>query len=376
MGKRSAPSRSGWRRGPVSGNLPESLRRKDRRIAVKGRGRPVLRQTRPVAKTVRVRGQPSRHRTMLEARALTKAYGRRTVVDGLSFVVQRGEIVGLLGPNGAGKSTTVAMLCGLAEPDSGAVLIGPPDGVQQAMGAGAPALKRRIGLVPQDLALIEELSATANLALFGALYGLTGERLRQRSADVLALVGLADRAGDRVARFSGGMKRRLNIAAALIHDPDILLFDEPTVGVDPQSRNAIFDNLETLRAAGKALLYTTHYMEEAERLCDRIVVMDQGRAVASDTLAGLLDQLPMAQALTLRLSGAVVDLAALAALPGVSQPRQDGDTLRLGLTDLGRDAPVVLAWLAAQGHGLRQVASDRAGLEDVFMALTGRQLRD
>jgi ABC-2 type transport system ATP-binding protein len=315
---------------------------------------------------------------MLDAQALTKSYGQRQVVAGLSLQLRAGEIVGLLGPNGAGKSTTVAMLCGLVAPDSGQVRIQAPGQPPGVMGAGNPALKRRIGLVPQDLALHEELSAEANLRLFGALYGLGGDRLRQPVQAALELVGLADRARDKAASFSGGMKRRLNIACALVHEPDILLFDEPTVGVDPQSRNAIFDNLETLRDRGKALLYTTHYLEEAERLCDRLVVMDHGRVVAADTLAGLLQRLPGVQTLALTVSG-TVDLAALARDTGASGASQAGPALQLGLAggpDLAAPAAAVLAWLAGHGHQVSQLASNPATLEDVFLALTGRQLRD
>lgn len=224
---------------------------------------------------------------MLEAKNLWKSYGSKPAVSGVSLTVNAGEIVGLLGPNGAGKSTTVAMLCGLTPPDQGTVTVG---GVP--VGDDASPTKRRIGLVPQDISLYEDLPALANLELFGALYGVKGAALRQRAADALALVGLSDRAKARPSTFSGGMKRRLNIACALVHDPDVLLLDEPTAGVDPQSRNAIFDNLEALRARGKALLYTTHYMEEAERLCDRIVIVDHGKVVASDRKEALLDLLP------------------------------------------------------------------------------------
>jgi ABC-2 type transport system ATP-binding protein len=319
---------------------------------------------------------------MLDAQLLTKSYGATHVVAGLSLQLRAGEIVGLLGPNGAGKSTTVAMLCGLVRPDSGEVRIGPggtdATAATNVMGAGNPALKRRIGLVPQDLALHEDLSAEANLRLFGALYGLGGDRLRRQVGAALDLVGLAERARDKPATFSGGMKRRLNIACALVHDPDILLFDEPTVGVDPQSRNAIFDNLETLRSRGKALLYTTHYMEEAERLCDRLVVMDHGRVVAADTLAGLYRRLPVVQTLTLTVAGDV-DLVALARDTGAADCRQQGPTLQVGLGgDSGLAAPAaqLLGWLAGHGHEVSQLASNRANLEDVFLALTGRQLRD
>ena len=174
------------------------------------------------------------------------------------------------------------MIAGLTKPERGSVLV---DG--QPLSGDTDPKKRKIGLVPQDLALYEELSARDNLQFFGALYGLSGAALEAAMSSVLTLVGLADRARDRVKTFSGGMKRRLNLAAGLLHDPDILLLDEPTVGVDPQSRNAIFDNLEELKRRGKALLYTTHYMEEAERLADRIVVIDHGKVVADDTLAGL-----------------------------------------------------------------------------------------
>jgi ABC-2 type transport system ATP-binding protein len=218
---------------------------------------------------------------------LHKSFGAIRAVDGVSFAVEPGQLVGLLGPNGAGKTTTVSMIAGLVTPDQGSVTIG---GV--AVSSDSDPVKRRIGLVPQDLALYDELTGHANLRLFGSLYGLSGGALERAIAASLILVGLSDRAGDRVKTFSGGMKRRLNLAAGLLHDPDIVLLDEPTVGVDPQSRNAIFDNLEQLKSRGKALLYTTHYMEEAERLADRIVIMDHGRVLADDTLNGLRARVP------------------------------------------------------------------------------------
>ena len=311
---------------------------------------------------------------MLEAQGLRKSYGSRVVVDDLSLAVAPGEIVGLLGPNGAGKSTTVAMLCGLVAAERGSVFIG-SGADRQPLGVDARAAKRRVGVVPQELSIYENLGAAANLELFGALYGLGGALLRERVTAALALVGLADRANDKPQTFSGGMKRRLNIAAALVHDPDVLIFDEPTVGVDPQSRNAIFDNLETLRERGKALLYTTHYMEEAERLCDRVVIMDHGKVVASDTLAGLYRRLPAVETLDLEIDG-TVDLAALAGETPVTKPTQDGTRLHAGVADLGRAAPALLAWLAARGHAVHRISSGRADLEDVFLALTGRQLRD
>ncbi|HZT75970.1 MAG TPA: ABC transporter ATP-binding protein [Vicinamibacterales bacterium] len=219
---------------------------------------------------------------MLTVKNLRKTFGSLVAVNDVSFRVESGQLVGLLGPNGAGKTTTVSMLTGLITPDRGEVLVG-----GARLGGDTDPAKRRIGLVPQDLALYDELSARDNLRFFGALYGLSGAALDSAIAASLALVELADRARDRVKTYSGGMKRRLNLAAGLLHDPDILVLDEPTVGVDPQSRNAIFDNLETLKRRGKALLYTTHYMEEAERLADRLVVIDHGSVIADDTVAGL-----------------------------------------------------------------------------------------
>ena len=218
----------------------------------------------------------------LVVRNLRKSFGSLVAVDDVSFSLEPGKLVGLLGPNGAGKTTTVSIVSGLIRPDKGDVLIGG----RPLIGDTDPG-KRRIGLVPQDIALYDELSARDNLRFFGALFGLSGSALEKSMAAALDLVGLADRTRDAVKTFSGGMKRRLNLAAGLLHDPDVLLLDEPTVGVDPQSRNAIFDNLELLKSRGKALLYTTHYMEEAERLADRIVVIDHGRVIADDSLAGL-----------------------------------------------------------------------------------------
>jgi len=311
---------------------------------------------------------------MLEARGLCKSYGSRAVVADLSLTVAGGEIVGLLGPNGAGKSTTVAMLCGLVAADRGEVFVG-EGATRERLSEASRSPRRRIGVVPQELSIYENLGTEANLVLFGALYGLSGALLAERVAAALALVGLADRAKDKPSTFSGGMKRRLNIAAALVHDPDILIFDEPTVGVDPQSRNAIFDNLEELRRRGKALLYTTHYMEEAERLCDRIVIVDHGKVVASDTLAGIERLLPATQVLEIELDG-LADLVALQALPGIDGVTQEGGLLRAGVADLGRSAPALLAALAASGRRVNRVASARPGLEDVFLSLTGRQLRD
>jgi ABC-2 type transport system ATP-binding protein len=274
---------------------------------------------------------------MLQASGLHKSYGAKAAVAGVSLEVRPGEIVGLLGPNGAGKSTTVAMICGIVKPDRGTVTLG-----GEPIGDDASPVKNRIGFVPQDIALHEELASLGNLRLFGALHGVEGALLEQRIAAALELVGLTDRAKDKPSTYSGGMKRRLNIACALVHDPDVLILDEPTVGVDPQSRNAIFANLEALRMRGKALVYTTHYMEEVERLCDRVVILDHGKVIASDTKAGLHKLLPVTAKRRIEIEGVV-----------------DDETL---------------AWLAARG--LAVTSQTGASLEDVFLHLTGRQLRD
>jgi ABC-2 type transport system ATP-binding protein len=316
---------------------------------------------------------------VLEVDALKKSYGSVIAVDGVSLRAAAGETVGLLGPNGAGKTTTVSMIAGLVRPDSGSVRIeGRP------LAGDTDPNKRRIGLVPQDLALFDELTALANLQLFAALYDIDGLAAKRAIGEALDLVGLTDRAHDRVRDYSGGMKRRLNLASALLHDPQILLLDEPTVGVDPQSRNAIFDNLERLKQRGKTLLYTTHYMEEAERLCDRVIIMDHGKVVADDTLQGLYRLLPVTNLLAVELAddghqGAGHDglrLDELQALPGVRSASLEAGTLRVGVEDLATGTPRILEWLVERGHLYRHVVSERADLETVFLTLTGRSLRD
>jgi ABC-2 type transport system ATP-binding protein len=293
-------------------------------------------------------------------------------VDGLSFALQRGETLGLLGPNGAGKTTTVSMVAGLLAPDAGEVRL---EG--RVLAGDTDPLKGILGFVPQDLALFEQLGARENLLLFGALYGLAGPGLARAADAALDLVGLADRGRDAVETFSGGMKRRLNLAAALLHDPKLLILDEPTVGVDPQSRNAIFDNLEALKRRGLTLIYTTHYLEEAERLCDRLVIVDHGRVLRDGTLASLLGELPATNLLELEVEGDVETLATeLRGVAGVATAEVRAGRLAVGVQTLGPGSAAVLAWLAAKGIPVLHVTSERATLETVFLNLTGRSLRD
>jgi ABC-2 type transport system ATP-binding protein len=309
---------------------------------------------------------------MLEVKNISKSYGKLVAVSGVSFRADRGETIGLLGPNGAGKTTTVSIIAGLLSLDSGEVLI---EGKQ--VKSDTDPVKLKIGLVPQDMALYDQLSARDNLIFFAALYSISGAKAKQAIKDAMELVALSDRADDKVKTFSGGMKRRLNLAAALLHDPQILLLDEPTVGVDPQSRNAIFDNLEVLKKRGKTLIYTTHYMEEAERLCDRIVIIDHGKVVADDTLQGLHKLLPVTNVIAIELDH--VDgfkAEQMLALPEVKSAELKQTTLRVGVHDLSRGAPSILGWLSANGHSYRSLSSEQPNLETVFLTLTGRSLRD
>lgn len=297
-----------------------------------------------------------------------KSFGVRKAVDGVSFRVAKGETLGLIGPNGAGKSTTVSMICGLLKPDQGSITL-----------EGRPTIaeKHRIGLVPQDLALFDELSAQENLRVIGALYGLRGELLQQRCQAALKLVTLEDRAQDKPSTFSGGMKRRLNIAAALLHEPQLLILDEPTVGVDPQSRNAIFESLEVLKAQGRSLIYTSHYMEEVERLADNVIIIDHGKVLADDSPEDLYKRLPAHAELLLDFASAPTASlrTALEQQAGVKQVAGDGAHLRIALRE-GSDGLPLLNWLDQQGQAPLHYATNKAKLEDIFLTLTGRSLRD
>jgi ABC-2 type transport system ATP-binding protein len=302
---------------------------------------------------------------MLQVQDISKSYAGRLAVEALSFTLKPGEILGLLGPNGAGKTTAISMVSGIATPDRGHVTwSGHP-----MHGANAEA-KRHIGVVPQELALYDRLTAFDNAMTFGALYGLPRETLKPRVQEALRLVGLDDRAQDKPATFSGGMKRRLNLACALVHDPDVLLLDEPTVGVDPQSRNAIFENLETLKSRGKAIVYTTHYMEEAERLCDRVMIVDAGKVIAEDALALLKAR---------RAASATVHIELDAPLEGSLPPgieRESATRVTLRVSAIERDLPAALSALAARGVRVTGIETERDSLETLFLELTGRALRD
>src|SRR5829696_6353331 len=281
---------------------------------------------------------------LLKLDRVRKRYGTLLAVDDLTLEIRSGEIFGLLGPNGAGKSTTVNLAVGLLSPDEGTVTIGDAESPTRA------AVRRRIGVAPQALAVYDQLTGRENLEFFGRMYGLHRSTLAARVSWALAFVQLADRAADRAIAYSGGMKRRLNLAAALVHDPELILLDEPTVGVDPQSRNAIFDSIEALRAQGRTIIYTTHYMEEAARLCDRVGIIDHWKLLAVDTVPTLLGAFGGAPTLVVARSGGEYRV-------------QTADPLG-ELNRLAASEPV------------GEFRLERPTLEQVFLHLTGRQLRD
>ena len=309
---------------------------------------------------------------IVEAQGLVKRYGDIEAVRGLSFAIRRGEIFGFLGPNGAGKTTTISMLPCLLEPTGGTAIVAGYDVVR------APQqVKRRIGLVPQELALYPTLSARDNLNFYGRIYGLHGRALRQRVDEVLEMVGLAERAASAVKTFSGGMKRRLNIAAGLLHRPEVLFLDEPTVGVDSQSRNAIFEHVERLNAEGLTILYTTHYMEEAERLCHRVAIIDEGRIIALDTprklvtdLGGGIIHLGIADGMA---EGLLEQIRALPEVRAVT--RLDGK-VKVEATRAQEALVGLLALFNRTDTDVTSLEVLEPNLETVFLHLTGKRLRD
>jgi ABC-2 type transport system ATP-binding protein len=325
----------------------------------------------PAAPEVTV-GRTEQASPILVCRDLRKRFGERTAVDGIGFTIAPGETYGLLGPNGAGKTTTISMICGLLTRDGGEVVV-----AGQPIDPGATAARGAIGYVPQDLAIYPDLTARENLMFFGRLYGLGGRALRARAEQLLAVVDLADRAGERTERFSGGMKRRLNIAVGLLHRPRLLVLDEPTVGVDPQSRNAILANIEALGEEGIAILYTTHYMEEAERLCDRVGIVDEGRLIAEGTRRELVGLVGQRDRVSLAASGDLhAGATAVLALPGVHDATTHAGGLDLLVTEARKLLPQLLGALADAGVSVRTVEVIEPDLEAVFLHLTGKALRD
>jgi ABC-2 type transport system ATP-binding protein len=310
-------------------------------------------------------------RPVLECSGLEKRFGGRLAVDGVGFCIAEGEVYGLLGPNGAGKTTTMKMICGLLTPDAGSITIAG----RQAI--GSLEVKRFIGYVPQDVALYPDLTARENLEFLGRLHGLGGKLLAERVEEALSLTDLADRRNDRLDSYSGGMKRRLNIAAGLLNHPKLLILDEPTVGVDPQSRHAILERVQDFGRQGLAVVYTTHYMEEAERVCTRVGIIDQGRLVAEGTRRELVSKLGAQDRIELSATGDLEKLAAVSrVVPGVTSAAVADHTVHLIAADGRHLLPALLEAAEAAHLSVSSVDVVEPDLEAVFMHLTGTALRE
>jgi ABC-2 type transport system ATP-binding protein len=310
---------------------------------------------------------------VIEVTDLVKKYGSHRAVDGVSFTVGRGELFGLLGPNGAGKTTTIGVLSTLLRPDGGQVRIGGHD-----VTASPAQVRRLIGVVPQEIALYTDLTARDNLMFWGRLHGLGGAQLSRRVEDLLVMADLADHAKRRVDAFSGGMMRRLNLVAGLIHEPEVLFLDEPTVGIDAQARSRILELIGQLGRKGLTVIYTTHYLEEAEQLCDRIGVIDRGRLVALGDKESLISQIGDVDLIRLSLPAAAhaAFVAACGAWPGCAGVGERRGKVEVRTRDGGLMLPHIQDWLRAHDLPLEQLEIERPNLETLYLTLTGRGLRE
>ncbi|MGF9966213.1 ABC transporter ATP-binding protein [Bacillus rhizoplanae] len=310
---------------------------------------------------------------MLVVDHITKSFGKKEVVKGVSFSIEKGETFGLLGPNGAGKSTTISMICGLFPYDSGDIRVGGKSVKEHPMEA-----KQKIGVVPQDIALYPTLSAKENLIFWGKMYGLSGAAAKKRADEVLAYVGLEDRAKDKIETFSGGMKRRVNIGAALMHEPELLIMDEPTVGIDPQSRNHILETVKKLNEKGMTVIYTSHYMEEVEYLCERIAIVDHGKVIALGTKSELCNRLTDGFMVKLQVNRYDQELLQkLQALPAVERIVVDEDSNTIDIALVNGDAVgMVVSEVVGNRVQIVKLEVQEPNLEALFLQLTGRSLRD
>jgi ABC-2 type transport system ATP-binding protein len=309
---------------------------------------------------------------MIDVQDLRKQYGDLVAVDGLTFTAPAGTIFGLLGPNGAGKSTAIGCISGLLTPTSGRIAVLGHDVVRDSLKA-----KQQLGVVPQELALYEDMNATANLTYWGAAYGMTGDALTKRVIDVLQRIGLADRAREPVKNYSGGMKRRLNFGCGIVHQPRMLLLDEPTVGVDPQSRVKLLELVRDETRNGTCVLYTTHYMEEAQDLCDRLAIIDHGKLLAMGTLTELRNLIGEKD--IVRLSGQFDPQAvrgALAFLDGAEVVSADETAILLAVEGATRKLPALFSAVTATGAEIQETSLSQPSLETLFIKLTGRALRE
>jgi ABC-2 type transport system ATP-binding protein len=308
----------------------------------------------------------------IQVQDLHRSFGKNRAVDGVSFNVLRGEIFSLLGPNGAGKTTLISMLSCLLKPDSGDAVV-----MEHSISTEPQLVKASIGVVPQEVALYGDLSARENLVFWGKMQDLRGVQLARRVDEVLEVIGLADRQKDRVSTYSGGMKRRVNIAVALLHKPALVIMDEPTVGIDPQSRRSILDNVKLLRDQGMTVLYTTHYMEEAQELSDHVGIMDRGKLVAVGTKQELVTTVGELDRIELRLTGPSEELLETwKAIEGIHDVTSDDGVITVLAADSNRVLPRLFESAAGAGVRIASVDVQEPNLEAVFLRLTGRALRD
>ena len=310
------------------------------------------------------------NRPIIQVDGLVKHYGHVRAVDDVSFAVERGEIFGLLGPNGAGKTTIISILSCLVPPSAGSAWVAGYDVVAESL-----EVRNRIGVVPQEIALYQTLSARENLIFWGRMYGLSGATLAARADELIETVGLRERARTRIDTFSGGMKRRINIAVGLLHDPEVLFLDEPTVGIDPQTRRNLLDLAKELNEKGLTILYTTHYLEEAEFLCDRVGIVDRGRMIALGTQRELVAEIGATDTITVEADGLEPGLTrSLEEMDGILETSMDEDVMRLNAESGSRLLPAIVERLTSAGVAIRSVDVSAPNLESVFLHLTGRTL--
>ncbi len=310
--------------------------------------------------------------TLLKVEKLYKNFGAVKAVDGISFDVKRGEVFGLLGPNGAGKSTTISVVSTLISPTDGDILY---EG--KSIIADPKAIRQKLGVVPQDIALYPTLTGYENLTFWGSIYGLKGSGLKKRINEISEVIGLNGRLKDRVDKYSGGMKRRLNIGAALLHMPELLIMDEPTVGIDPQSRNHILDTVLELNRQGMTIIYTSHYMEEVEFLCDRICIMDQGRIIASGSQEELVELIKGETQVNLRLDRMDKNiLETLRSIKGVSRAELIQDEIAVSGENIDMALGEIISQVTGHGRRISSIDVKKPNLEAVFLHLTGKALRD
>ncbi|MBP2109916.1 ABC transporter ATP-binding protein [Paenibacillus silagei] len=303
---------------------------------------------------------------------VVKRYDGKLIVDHVNFNIQEGEIFGLLGPNGAGKSTTISMICGLLQADSGDIII---DGL--SVRERPLEVKKRIGLVPQELALYENMTASDNVSFFGRLYGLRGQLLKERTWEALEFTGLSDRAKDKPSTFSGGMKRRLNIACAIMHRPRLIIMDEPTVGIDPQSRNHILESVKALNKMGSSVIYTSHYMEEVAAICDRVAIMDQGHIIACGTENELRERVAHEEKIVVKAAGITPALVnELGQHPRINRVEAVQDAIELYLPSSQSALQDILFIFSKHEGVIASLNIEEPDLETLFLSLTGRTLRD